>query len=52
MCNFCCKFASDFNMRGPIRTGEALQNADATGRLEAYRTATSAYRTGGDLQDC
>ena len=28
MCNFCCKFASDFNMRGPI------------GRAEPYRTLT------------
>ena len=26
MCNFCCKFASDFNMRGPV------------GRAEPYRT--------------
>jgi hypothetical protein len=51
MCNFCCKFASDFNMRGPI------------GRAEPYRTLTlqdgwkptgrlEAYRTGGALQDC
>ena len=66
MCNFCCKFAVDFNMREyarSYRTGGALQNADATGRLEAYRIASilaqlaeldklGIGRTGKALQDC
>ena len=44
MCNFCCKFASDFNMRGPIGRAEPyrtlmLQDGwKPTGRTKPYRT--------------
>ena len=51
MCNFCCKFASDFNMRGPIGRAEPYRTLmpqegwKPTGRAETYRIASISSPT-------